>query len=263
MTKQMLIYEKAVPVSSQRHRDWSVKTGQDYSFARNVNAVPLTAVEFPTTAAEYAIVFTGKDDNVVPAVIMGVRNDENLYMDKDGTWKAKYVPAFVRRYPFVFSSRDEGKNFILCIDEEYDGCNQEGRGERLFDADGKRTSYLDNVLEFLKQYQAQFQRTQAFCKKLQDLDVLEPMQAQINITGGQRLNLAGFLAVNREKLKALDAGKLADLAKTDELELIYLHLHSMRNFRAMGERLRDADGGDDDGQGEAAPEGEPVGSSSA
>ena len=42
--------------------------------------------------------------------------------------------------------------------------------------------------------------------------------------------LRGFLGVSRERLRALDGDKLESLAKTDELELVYLHLASMRNF---------------------------------
>jgi hypothetical protein len=45
------------------------------------------------------------------------------------------------------------------------------------------------------------------------------------------------MAVSRERLKKLSAETLAQLASTDELELIYLHLQSMRNFNLMRERL--------------------------
>lgn len=238
MSKQLLIYEKVVPVSSKRHVDWSVKTGEDYSFAKHINSVPLTAVEFPSAAGEYAIVFTGTDEALVPAAIMGVRDQENLYMKEDGSWHGRYVPAFVRRYPFVFSSTDQGKTFTLCIDEDFAGCNQEGRGERIFDADGNRTQYLESVLAFVQQYQAQFQRTGEFCKKLKELDLLEPMHARMKLTSGQQLDLTGFMAVNRKKLKELPAEKLEELVKSDELELIYLHLQSIRNFTSMAERVK-------------------------
>jgi hypothetical protein len=45
------------------------------------------------------------------------------------------------------------------------------------------------------------------------------------------------MAVSRDKLRALDGAMLAKLAQTDELELIYLHLHSMRNFDQVKDRL--------------------------
>jgi hypothetical protein len=143
----------------------------------------------------------------------------------------------VRRYPFVFASSDDGKNFTLCVDESFAGCNTEGRGERLFDAEGNRTQFLETVLNFLKEYQAQFQRTRAFCSRLKDLGLLEPMQATFTLPSGEQRNLTGFMAVNRAKLKGLDDDVLAKMAKGDELELVYLHLHSMQNFSRMLERI--------------------------
>ncbi len=237
MTKQLLIYGQAVPVNKDRHRDWSVKSGKDFEFARGLNSVPLTAVEFPNAAAEYAIVFAGTDEQIMPMVIMGVREQENLYITEGGNMDARYIPAFLRRYPFVFSSTDDGANFTLCIDEAFTGCNQEGRGERFFDAEGERTLYLDKVLEFLKQYQVQFQRTQAFCKRLQTLDLLEPMQAQFTLSAGQQMSLTGFMAVNRDRLKGLSGEQLKELAETGDLELVYTHLQSMRNISLMAERM--------------------------
>ncbi len=237
MSTQLLMYEKAVPVTNQRHRDWSVKKGADYTFANHVNAVPLTAVEFSAAASEYAIVFTGMGEAIMPAVILGMRDRQNLFLNEDGSWRAKYLPAFIRRYPFVFSNSDEGKRFALCLDEAFSGCNQAGLGERLFDAEGSRTQYLDGVLNFLQQYQRQFQLTQAFCKKLHDLDLLEPMQAQINLPTGEKIALAGFMAVNRDRLKKLSGEKLAELVQANELELIYIHLQSIRNISVMADRL--------------------------
>lgn len=237
MSTQLLIYEKTAPVTNQRHRDWSIKKGADCTFAKHVNAVPLTAVEFGAASAEYAIVFTGTAGAYMPTVILGMRDRQNLYLNEDGSWRAKYLPAFIRRYPFVFASDEGGKRFTLCLDEAFSGCNQTGLGERLFDAEGTRTQYLEGVLNFLQQYQGQFQLTQAFCKKLHELDLLEPMQAQINLPTGEKVALTGFMAVNRDRMKKLSGEKLAELVQTNELELIYIHLQSIRNVSAMADRL--------------------------
>jgi SapC len=237
MATQLLIYETAVPVSHARHGNWSVDVGAGYAFSAKVNSVPLMAVEFPVAATEYAIVFGGTGDVVMPAAILGLRADQNLYVGEGGAWDAKYIPAFLRRYPFVFSSRDDGKTFTLCIDEGFPGFNQEGRGQRLFNDERKPTPYVDNVLKFLQQYQLEFNRTQAFCKKLRELNVLEPMQAQISLDSGEKMSLTGFSVVSRARLKTLSAEVLAELLKSDELELIYNHLQSMRNFGLMRERV--------------------------
>ena len=236
MTTQLLIYETAVPVSSGRHGKASVELGKGYGFAGKINSAPLMAVEFPQAAAEYAIVFAQNGTEVLPVVILGARSGENLYVKDDGTWSASYLPAFIRRYPFIFSASEDGKTFTLCVDEAFQGLNYLGKGQPLFTPEGKQTPYVDNVLKFLQEYRAQFLRTQAFCKKLVELNLLEPMRAQFTL-GSQKMSLGGFHAVDRARLKALSGETLAQLAATDELELIYLHLQSMRNFGLVKDKL--------------------------
>ena len=130
MTKQLLIYETAVPITPARHGKHSVEVGGSYAFSAGVNAVPLMAVEILRAATEYAVVFTAVGDDVMPAVVLGVKGEQNLYLDGEGHWKAKYVPAFLRRYPFVFSASADNKTLTLCVDEAYPGLNTEGRGQR-------------------------------------------------------------------------------------------------------------------------------------
>ena len=237
MTKQLLIYETAVPVSAARHRDVSIEAGAGYAFSAVVNAVPLMAVEMPFAASEYAIVFTAAGDDVLPAAVLGVRNEQNLYLTVNGQWKARYIPAFIRRYPFVFSSSADGKTLTLCVDESYPGINRAGKGNRLFGDDGKPTDYVEQILKFLQQYQAHFERTRAFGRRAKELGLLEAMQAEVSTPSGEKLKLSGFLAVNRTKLNSLSGDELATLAGNDELELLYLHLQSMRNFAGMKDRL--------------------------
>jgi len=235
MTTQLLIYKSAVPVNRSVHHDCFVDIGANYDFTAEVNSVPLMAIEFPQAASEYAIVFGGVEADLTPAAILGVRTNENLFLEENGSWQAKYIPAFVRRYPFVFSHAEE--RFLLCVDEEFSGFNREGRGQRLFNADGSPTEYVDGILKFLQDYQTHYQATMRFCGRLKELNLLEPMTAQVVLESGPPLSLGGFQAVNREKLKALPAETLRELAQSDELELIYMHLNSLRNFDRLRERL--------------------------
>lgn len=239
-----MIYERAVPISSERHRDWSVKTGTNYKFAQNVNSVPLLAAEFIPAATEFTLVFAGEGEAIFPAVILGVRDGDNLYVGEDGSWQGTYVPAFLRRYPFVFALSEDETTFTLCIDEEFEGCNKEGRGEHMFDSDGARTQYLQTMLNFSREYQAQFTRTKQFSDRLRELDLLEPAQARFQLPDGTSASLAGFFTINREKLKALPGDTLAAMAKTDELELCYVHLHSLNNIGRMAQKELKAQPGD-------------------
>jgi hypothetical protein len=236
MGKQLLIYERAVAVNPLDHKDASVKAGDDFGFAKEVNSVPLMAVEFDPASVEYPIVFVADSAGVMPAALLGIRDNENLYVDENGAWNAKYLPAFVRRYPFVFSSED-GARFTLCLDEDFQGVNRRGVGERLFDSEGNRTQYLQNVLNFLQAYQAQYDATRAFVQRINDLGLLEPMQAQFTLRTGQKIALGGFMVVNRTRLRALSGADLSKLAANGDLDLVYAHLHSQRNFTPTAERI--------------------------
>jgi hypothetical protein len=237
VANQMLIYKSAVPLSAARHAGACIEAKDNYAFSAGINAVPLTGAEFARACAEYAIIFAANGEEVMPAVVLGVRNDQNLFLSADSHWAAGYIPAFVRRYPFVFSTVEDGKSLALCIDESYPGLNREGRGSALFGADGKPTDYTQKVLEFLKDYQQHFERTRAFGRLLKSLDLLEPMQASVTTPKGEKIALGGFMVVSRPKLRALDADKLQQLVRTDSLELIYLHLNSIRNFNALKDRF--------------------------
>ena len=243
MSKTLLIYERAVPVNQARHAKCGVKLSDDYGFAREVNSMPLLAQEFRDAMREYPIVFAGVDENIMPAVLVGFGEHENLFVDDDGKWNAKYIPAFARRYPYVFSSNDDGKTLTLCIDEEFNGFNQEGEGERLFDDDGEQTPYLKKVLDFQTEFQRLFTRTQAFCKNIHELKLLDPMQAQVKFGSGQEMTVGGFMVVNRDRLKEVSGEKLSELASVDELELLYLHLQSLHNVTDLANRAKPNAGG--------------------
>lgn len=235
MTTQLLIYKTAVPVSATRHGDAFMEPSEDFSFSGEVNSVPLMAVEFPNASAEYPIVFAGSGADILPAVMLGLRGNENLFLAHGREWGGRYIPAFLRRYPFVFSK--DGDRLVLCVDEEFPGFNRVGRGQKLFGADGQPTPYVQQVMTFMQEFQAQSVVTHAFCQRLRALDLLEPMQANVVQSSGAKLAMTGFMAVSRAKLKALPGQTLAELAASDQLELLYLHLHSMRNFDALKDRL--------------------------
>jgi hypothetical protein len=240
MAKQLLIYDQVVPVSPQRHGKKSIKAGSNYSYARGINSLPLMAAEFEAASFEYAIVFAGEAGSIMPVALLGLRDGENTFVDGPGAWTGKYVPAFVRQYPFVFASTDRGDTFTLCVDETFSGLNEEGLGERFFDAAGTRTQYLQSVLGFLQAYQAQFRATRHFVQRLEDLKLLDAMEAQFALASGQQVKLGGFHAINRDRLRAVEGDVLVQFARGGELDLIYSHIHSLRNLEPVAERIRNA-----------------------
>jgi hypothetical protein len=140
-------------------------------------------------------------------------------------------------YPFVFSSSDDGQRLTLCIDEACPSVNRQERGSALFGADGQPTAYLESVLAFTTEYQRQDGRTRALCRRLRELGLLTPMQASAPMPSGEDVTLSGFLAVDRARVRDLDAASLQALARDDELEPLFLHLASLRNFERIKDRM--------------------------
>lgn len=232
MSKQQLIYVNVTPISSTEHKGFSVKGEGHLKFAAEVNSVPVTASEILQVAQELPVVFSGADE-LVPVVIMGMRDNENLAINADGKWQGRYVPAFLRRYPFIFAGNAENSQLTLCVDDSYAGWNSDDKGERLFDSEGAQTQYLQGVVKFLQDYQTQLVRTQAFCKRIKELDLLEPVTANFQMAEGDRVSLGGFQAISKSKLKALPQETLMQMFAADELELIYQHLFSLGRFNHL------------------------------
>ena len=234
MQRLPLFYKRVVPLSKQQHKNLYVEPVPGYAFARETNSVYIAAIEFVPVAREYPIVFatTGEEGVVLPVALLGIRNNQNLFVAADGSWKAKYIPAYVRRYPFILATDSAGR-FTVCIDEAYPGFNTVREGERLLAENGDEGPLLKRSVEFLKDYQQHVTRTTAFCKLLVDFKLLEPVQANIALKGGEKFALTGLNCVNRSRLKALADADLAALARQDYLELIYLHLQSLANMDGL------------------------------
>ena len=232
-----LFYKKIVPLSKIKHQNLYVTPTRDYSHTKNTNSLYIAAVEFLQAAREYPVVFgTGGDGSVFPMVVLGLRNNENLFVGKKGEWLGSYIPAYVRRYPFILASdKKNNGNFAVCIDESYAGFNEKKSGKRLFTDDGKETPLLKQSVEFLKDYQNHIQQTTIFCRTINELQLLEPMQAFMK-KGEKKQTLGGFLCVSRKRLKELSADKTAALVKNDYLELIYAHMHSLANLDRLVKR---------------------------
>jgi hypothetical protein len=233
MAKQLLIYENVTPLNRVTHRDLSVRQTNSFGFAAQTNTVPIVDVEFVKAAPEMPIVFTRTQTGIVCVALLGAEQDKNSFVDVQGQWSGRYVPAFFRRYPFVFAVQDGNDRMTLCLDESYDGVNDKGIGERMFDSEGTETNYTKTVLRFVEDYQSTFNRTQAFCDRLQASDLLEDARVDYTLADGTAGGLTGFQRISVEKLRALPDDKVVEMFRSGDLDLIQMHLVSMQQIEPL------------------------------
>lgn len=232
----LVYYEQPVLLDRERHRRRRVRTSSSFAFARNANSVMLAGVEFNEACKEYAIVFNRDAAGAAaPVVMLGLRSRENLFVGEGDGWDARYVPAFVRRYPFVLADLS-GQQLGVCMDEAYGGFSEE-EGEPLFDAQGRDTPFLRNAVEFLSQYQQEVLRTRAFCQRLERSGLLREMNAKADLVDGRSFTVGGLWVVDEAKLMALPDTAALAMFRAGELHLVSMHLASLSNMKRLVERL--------------------------
>nr|WP_240148037.1 SapC family protein [Luteibacter yeojuensis] len=222
------------------HRDLRLKAVNNIRFAATAHSVPLTGVEFAPAARDFPILFAGNTiEEAGPMALLGLRQGENLLVGDNGFWEqGLYIPAFVRRYPFVLAEKPagtEGDDFTVFLDEAYEGFNNE-EGERLFNDDGTDAPALTNAVNFLGEFQDHVARTQWFMGKLREHDLLEPRTITLQ-KEGKGINLNGLFVINEEKLRALDEKTAQEFLREGALGWIYAHLVSLANIDRMAARL--------------------------
>ena len=239
---EVLFYERPVPLNRTAHRDLRLKAVNNIRFAAAAHSVPLTGVEFAPAARDFPILFAGNSlEEAGPMALLGLRQGENLLVGENGFWEQGiYIPAFVRRYPFVLAEKPagaEGDDFTVFLDEAYEGFNNE-EGERLFKEDGTDTEMLTNAVNFLGEFQQHVTRTQWFVEQLRKHDLLEPRNIRLE-KDGKAITLNGLFVVNEEKLRQLDEKVAHEFLKEGVLGWIYAHLLSLANIDRVSARLND------------------------
>lgn len=223
-----ILYKDLVPLSSLDHATWRVRQMDSLSFIANVHAVPITTDEFSVAQRTMPIVFsTGSDP--VPLALMGLNEGVNVFIDDEGKPAPNtYLPAFVRRYPFMLAHlRPGAEEMSLCFDPTPGLLGDFEEGMPLFD-DGQPSEQVKTTMAFCEQFEGAAQRTGQFAKDLVATGLLEEGEVTIrNDQFPQPYIYRGFQIVNEEKLRELRGDQLRKMNQNGMLVLLHAHLFSL------------------------------------
>jgi SapC len=230
----LLFYRNPRPLDAKRHAAKRLRRDGTFAFARSSNSVLLTAGEFAAAAPHFPIVFT-MDDPAMPVALLGVTGNTNQLVDASGRWQPNtYIPAYVRRYPFVFMEDAEHKRFTLCIDEGSDWLTDD-EGEPLY-VDGKPGPVVDQALKFCSDFQNFYAITREFGAALLREKLLIERRAEFRTAAGKQSALSGFRIIDEQALQKLPDATFLDWRKRAWLPLIYSHLFSLTRMGEMFDR---------------------------
>lgn len=230
-----LFYRKPQPLVPVIHDDVRLLQG-DYDFAAATNAIPLAVIEFAQAMRHYPIVFSGADR--FPVAVLGLGQDNRFVAA--GRWAENhYIPAYARRYPFVFAEASADR-FALALDMESERVKHGGEaGEALF-AEGKPTALTEMAMAFCQEFHGAHLQTRAFLDALDAAELLVPQQADAKLPNGEPRSLAGFLVIDREKFAGLPDATVFDWHRQGWLALAHFHFASLDRFLDLLARENDS-----------------------
>lgn len=227
-----LFYRKPVALDKVQHAGISLSQNITFDFAAKVNAVPVTMIELPNIMQFYPIAFSASSP-ATPLAILGLRDNENLYVNEKGEWLANtYIPAYIRRYPFIFAKNDTGDRLTLCVDN-VDGLLEKSKKNLLFNQDGEPSDLTKNALEFCRSYQGAAEQTEAFSASLESVNILMDRHAEIRLADNKVLTLSGFRQIDEAAYLKLPEETILEWHKKQWTPFIYAHLFSVNNWQKL------------------------------
>ncbi len=231
-------YQQPTVLDREQHKGLRLQPA-DMRFAAKNQAVPLLATEFPEACLEYPIVFTkGADGQWMSLALTGLQSNVNAFVDAQGQWAARYVPASVRRYPFILA--EGGQKDQLSLAADLAAPHFAKSGQPLFDDKGEPTDLVRNVMALLGDFQAQAKVTSELGKKLEDAGLLIQQSLQVRLGEDRSAVVEGVWIVDEAKLRELPDDKVIAWFKGGELAAIHSQMLSLRNLVPLLERSQPA-----------------------
>ncbi|WP_155263668.1 SapC family protein [Sphingomonas segetis] len=230
-----LFYNALEPLNATQHGKMKVRTILRMAQVGHTHAIPVTVDEFTLVQRHYPIVFS-VGDNPIPIALMGLNEGVNVFLDEDGRPldANAYIPAYIRRYPFLLARlRPDSDELSLCFDPTASAVGDFDEGQTLFDGD-QPSDATKAILQFCEQFEAAGQRTAAFVEELTKADLMMDGEVAIQPEGFQQPFIyRGFRMVDEEKIRNLRGDELRKLNQNGILPLIYAHLFSLSEMRAV------------------------------
>lgn len=238
LSGKMFLYEKPELLNAEEHGSMGFTPSErPFDFVRNERVVPLTMIEIGSAQRHYPVIFSNRE-NPVPLAVVGVLEDVNLFVGENGHWDEMcYVPTYLRCYPFTFAVEKGGKMAVV-VDRNAPTVSESPQYP--FFVDGEISQHTDALMQLCAQYEGERKRTQEFCKKLVEHDLLVSLRAMYTPEGSEeQQSMADYVGIDAQKLQDLPMDVIHEMHQVGFLSASYLHLYSLENWRhLMARRVR-------------------------
>lgn len=228
------MFESTVALNKEKHWDKGVILSDTYSYASRVTSAPLGLAEVFKAGRDMPIIFT-KEGPLVPVAQLGFCKHQNMFVDNQGEWKGRYVPAHIRRFPFILGEMGSGTQFKIMIDETK--IVDRSSGAPLFADDGvSEGSVVVKAKKFLLALHREIQHAESLCVRLREYDVL--VDGILELKSGDKVTgrATAVQLVDWARVCRLDDVVLAEWVRLGLMDLIMIHLNSIRDVSLLTQK---------------------------
>lgn len=224
-----------------KHKDLKVDPSYKADYGDRGNQVLVFPSEFVEAQKEYPILLKkSRETNEYQAVaLLGLDRDENLFLTEDGGWDAHYVPAIQARGPFSIglrkSSGDNGDEDRVepLIQVDMSSPRIQESGTPVFLPHGGTSDYLKRVSKTLKVIQEGLAVAKTFYPTLEKMDLIEPVNININLSETERYTIQNYYTVSEDKLNELSGEDLRSLNQLGYLQAAYHLISAQTNISRL------------------------------
>ncbi len=217
------------------HKSLRVITTRSAQYGDDVMFAITFPSEFRNIQAHYPIVFRkNAQGQFEPIALLGFQERQNLFLTQRG-WDATYIPLTIERLPFLIGFSAD-KQPMVHVDLDNPRISRT-EGEPIFLEHGGNTEYLERINSVLLAIHQGLAGVQPFVAALMEHELLESFVLDVQLANGSQNRLAGFYAINEERLPGLSGAVLERFNRAGYLQAIHMTIASQSQFRALIERM--------------------------
>ena len=219
-------------LDTQQHGDLRYTGVPGYAHARALSTAPIAINEIAEAARHFPILFPA-EGRLLPVALLSLENGRTPFVSAQDEWVADYIPAHIRRYPFMLGTTEAEGRFVVMIDRAAPQFSTDG-DEPLFENGAPVAGgVVERARQFLVEFENLLKRTEQLLAPLQEHDVL--VQRQFNIQKGDEKKTAvrGFRQVDMDAVSRLDDETLAGWVRSGLMSVIVAHTHSLKNAQRI------------------------------
>lgn len=228
-----------VILHNETHRNLRVITTRGAEYGEKTHIVPVLGDELHNLVLDFPVYLMKSKETGGYSLnaLMGLEPGENLYLQGEH-WAATYLPLHMRRQPFLLAASDGEKQTNqeneakIAIDMDSKRI-RDSKGEAVFNEDGSKTPYLEDIIKVLSMMAVGIESTEAFISVLVEHELIESAVLNITFANGEKKSLQGLYAIDAIKLSELKGDVLEKMHSRGFLQACYMMVASMGQISKM------------------------------